>query len=763
MICSRKIISITALLFFSVLHVLWGVTVESILVESQNGIAVDKASVLSHVQIQLGDEITAEGIASDVRRLQGTGRFAFVNVSLQEGRDGAVLIYKVSPKWRLRNLKINGVRKFSKKKAKETLAISEGSLVDENDIASALVRLRAEYQKKYFPDVQMTYSFDKSPELGIADVTIDIEEEQKVKVKEIKFFGNTALPDWKLRKIMRQRKTHLFSWLTGAGAFDRDLLEKDVILLRDAYVEEGYLDVQIKAPTVYQRDDGRIRVEIEIDEGQAYQFRFAEISGNSIFSEEELRAAISIHAGETAKKSTLTTAQDRIERLYARKGYYGTRVQTRLQTAGHRATVDVDFNIQEGEKTTVRNVNITGNTRTKDGVIRRELSVYPGELLNVKSVKASEARIRNLRYFSTVNTRIQSTGESDEKDVLFEVEEQKTGQFVAGAGFSSIDSLIGFIELSQGNFDLFNWPTFTGGGQKLKLRMQLGTSRTDYELSFIEPWFLNRKLALNVNIYRHERRFLSDEYNQRNTGASVGLSKAISSFWRGSLSYGLEEVEVYDVDDTASDLIKLEEGKNIESSITASLTHDSRDKVFIPTRGNRTRYTAKYSGGPLGFDVDLYNLQIRSGQYFPLWFDHVFNLRGWYQVVEEHSGFPRVPIFDRLFVGGARTVRGFDFRDIGPRDEEGEAIGGKSSFYATAEYTIPLNQQMRFATFYDMGMVDAKAYSFSSEYFNTSAGVGMRFDIPGFPLQLDYSWPLRADEFNDRSSGRFSFLIGYTF
>ena len=244
-------------------------------------------------------------------------------------------------------------------------------------------------------------------------------------------------------------------------------------------------------------------------------------------------------------------------------------------------------------------------------------------------------------------------------------------------------------------------------------------------------------------------------------GASLSLSRPVTRFTRAKLAYQLEDIDVFDVSETASDLIKEEEGSNIQSSLKLSFTRDTRDSFYVAHRGNRSQLSTKVAGGPLGFDTDLYNVEFRSSQYIPMPFDHVLNLRGTVETVKEYGDSDRVPIFDRLFMGGARTVRGFDYRDIGPRDDTGEAVGGKSSVYGTAEYVVPVLDSFRLAGFYDFGAVNEEAWDFGLDAINSSYGFGVRLDLPGFPLQLDYSWPLEADEFNDRTGGRFSFLIGY--
>jgi outer membrane protein insertion porin family len=485
---------------------------------------------------------------------------------------------------------------------------------------------------------------------------------------------------------------------------------------------------------------------------------------------------VKLKRGDVASIEQIRQASQSVRDYYGSRGYIDTLVRYDLDAKPSRGVVDVRFDVQEGELAYIRDIRIRGNTRTQDKVIRRELAVVPGDIFNEVRVRISERRLWNLGFFSFVNSVPEPTAEQDQYDLTFEVEEQKTGQFIVGAGFSSVDDVVGFVELSQGNFDLFGWPHLTGGGQKLKLRSQFGTERTDVELSFVEPWLFNRKLSLGVDLYRHDSRFLSDDYDQRNTGGSVSLARALTRSIRGSLKYAFEEIEVYDLSDDASDRIREEEGSRTKSSMTLGLLRDTRDSVFVPTRGNRTSLSATLAGGPLGAETDLYELEARSSQYIPLWFGHVLNIKGWAAVVEEHGDADRVPIFDRLFLGGARTIRGFRYRDVGPRDTEGEPIGGRTAAYGTAEYSIPLGKTIRFATFYDVGMVWEEAYEMEGDY-NSSYGIGLRFDIPGFPLRLDYAWPLETDEYtiievgtgleqtktNDQPSGRFSFLLGYVF
>ena len=243
-----------------------------------------------------------------------------------------------------------------------------------------------------------------------------------------------------------------------------------------------------------------------------------------------------------------------------------------------------------------------------------------------------------------------------------------------------------------------------------------------------------------------------------------GLS-LLGGFDRLNYIYSLDAYNIYDVSTNASPLIQQEAGARLKSAFTLELVHDARDRPFVPTRGNRTSLSAQVAGGPLGGDTDIYGFQARSAQYIPVWFDHVLSLRGQLAFVDSYNGAERVPLFDRLFLGGPYSLRGYKFREVGPTDGEpnNEPIGGQSLFFVSAEYNIPIIEKIRIATFVDAGIVWSDPYVLSLQGLNSDFGLGIRFDFPGFPIQLDYAWPIHAEDYNNHPSGRFSFSIGYQY
>jgi outer membrane protein insertion porin family len=349
-----------------------------------------------------------------------------------------------------------------------------------------------------------------------------------------------------------------------------------------------------------------------------------------------------------------------------------------------------------------------------------------------------------------------------------------------------VDSLIGFVEMTQGNFDLFNWPTFTGAGQKLRLRLQVGLKRQDEVLSFVEPWFLDKKLSLGFDLFHHAANYLSTEYNEQSTGASLSLEKSFTEFLRGQIQYSIQYISI-SVDKSASPELQSQDGSYLRSSVSGTVTYDTRDSVFLTTHGTRTEMNAEVVGGGLAGDVDVYKLNLTSSVFFPLPNQQVFELLGAARVVDafgstEANGtnvietvvnsrgpvksverpVDPVPIFDRLFLGGANTLRGFAFRNVGPMDVNGQPVGGNTSVNGTAEYSYPIIEKVRGAFFFDVGNVYPNAYEITASDLKSDGGIGLRLNLPIGPLRLDYGYPIMTDKQTGRV-GKFQFSVGYQF
>jgi outer membrane protein insertion porin family len=451
-------------------------------------------------------------------------------------------------------------------------------------------------------------------------------------------------------------------------------------------------------------------------------------------------------------------------------------------------TMDLEFQIREGQKSYVEKVNIRGNEKTKDKVIRRELAIAPGEVFDSVRVKVSQQRLQGLQFFEKVDLRPEPTAPpmAGRKDLIVSVQEQNTGNLMLGAGFSSVDSLVAYVEVTQGNADLFNPPNFTGAGQKLRLFLQLGTERKDFEVAFVEPWFLDRKLTLGASLYKHELDFESpnDIFTETRTGLRLNLRRALwSDFLEGTVSYTLEDVGIelkppyhgdleapypYGTPRNTPQAILDQTGNHLYNRFGAILAYDTRNSSRLPNHGQRTAFEPEISIG----DTTYYKLELKTAWYFPgLFKGHVLEAVGRSGVAQSLSG-GDVPFYDRYYLGGLYSLRGFEFRNVSPRetpqfgDVPDEPIGGDTYWFVSVEYSLPIFESdtgpgVRFAMFYDAGGVYEKAFSFSGSNFDDDFGFGLHLNIPKLgPLRLEYGIPIHHDQYNG-SSGRFQFGVGW--
>lgn len=761
-----------------------GRVIKTLVVTNTGPGVMDDSFVRTHLASQEGKALSSRLVARDIRSLLGTGQFATVETTADERDGGLVLTYLVTTRLRLDGpVEIEGSDALRESTIREAFGLEPEDFFDDHRLAVGIEKIRSEYRDDHYPEVEVRPTVRVTdPVRGRARVKLTVKEGPRARVKDVIFAGSGRLGYGDLIGTMDPpRWWNPFSWFNRMRYNPEDL-ETARQEIRELYVAQGYLDAVVEPATVERCDDGRLNVRFAIREGCLYRIGTVGLDGITLFPELEFRPMIAmLTRGEVVSMATVDRTAQAIRDYYGSRGYIDTVVTpaqkpTRPAVPGGEGTLDLTFRVQEGALVSIRNIDIQGNSRTRDKVIRREIRVVPGEVFDEVRVRQSQQLLMNLGYFSDVRTLPMEVPRSpDWRDLLVEVEERQTGQFNVGVGFSSIDQVSGFMTIAQNNFDLTGWPYFTGAGQKLKLSASVSSTRQDYEISFEEPWFLDRRLAFGIELF--ERTVEYDDYDVERTGGSIGLRKALPGWLSGAnyvaLKYQLERVKVRDVSDTNTyyylepyDAVMTdrpysfeeEQKDSTESSLTLSLTHDTRDNPFLPSRGMRATLAGTVSGGPLAFDTDTYDLSFNGTQYVPLWFKHVLAFRVRAEVVEAFGDSADVPLSDRLFVGGARTVRGFEYRDVGPKvalletQEDGStaivdhrSVGGKTLALGGAEYTIPLVKMIRLAGFYDLGNVWEDSYSMDLTHLAASTGVGLRFDIPGFPIRIDRAWVINKD------------------
>ena len=535
--------------------------------------------------------------------------------------------------------------------------------------------------------MQLQVTTDESR--GTARAVYTINEGEKGAVRAIRFEGNTKFSDRMLRHQMKTKAKTFISFFDKSGRLDQAQLQQDLDSVREFYQNHGYIDVTI--PEVRQeRTESGVRLVVVVNEGAQYHVGKLVFQGQEVAKDAGLRALIKMKEGSIYTPKGLKDDTKAITDGYGAGGFVDVDILPQGTPAGP-GVVDLTYIITEGSRSFVERVNIAGNTRTKDKVLRREISILPGDVFNTVRVETSKNRLENLGYFEKVDTYPEDTGIPGRKDLLVQVQEKRTGALNFGAGFSTIESLLGFVELTQGNFDLLNYPTFTGGGQKFRARVQYGTQQQNYLLSLTEPYFLDRRLSLGGDIFYREASFLSSVYDQRNYGFAIDARKPLSPFASISLDYRLEEIDIFNV---AADRVPLDHGRAGQSAEERSQHHPALrhagQRLPHPPRPSRRLHATHRRRVPRRQHPDLW-LRPRGLAVFPLPLrHHPHPQRRSGSVIDNWGSGSRVPIFDRLFLGGANDLRGFNFRDVGPKDENGEPLGGGTLARFTVEVTFPI-------------------------------------------------------------------------
>ena len=720
---------------------------------------ISKERVAAQIRTKAGQPYSESVAEQDIRALYTTGAVQNVRIFAEPEGDGVRVIVVLQTRSYVHEVELVGASQISAKKLRKNIDLKINKPLNEEELEKGRQKIIDIYQAKGFTNVDVKFQVDTDEAHGTSRVVYTINEGAKGSISAIRFEGNTKFSDRVLRKQMKTKGRTLYSFLDKSGRLDETQLEQDINSVREWYQDHGYIDIEVKEIR-RDRNKGKMTVVVVLAEGAQYHVGKLTISGTKVATEQKVRALMKMKEGSVYSPKQIREDSKKIADGYGSGGYVDLQVTPQGVPAG-QSTIDVKYTIEEGNPSFVQRINIVGNTRTKDKVIRREVLIAPGDIFNSVRVETTKKRLDNLGYFSKVETYPEETGVTGRKDLIIQVEEKRTGSLNFGAGFSTIDNLVGFVEMSQGNFDLLNWPNFTGAGQKFRFRIQYGTSRKDVILSLTEPYFLDRRLSLGGHPFYNEADYYSSIYSQRNYGFSLEGRKPIGTFTAATLAYSLARTELFDISPSASSAFLLEAGSRTKSQITAGLVFDTRDNPFLSRRGTRVAFTPYVAGGFLGGETQIYGFSLEAAQFFHLWKDTILQFQGAIGTVDTWGDGGGIQIYDKLFLGGANDIRSFNFRDVSPRDITGEPLGGRSLARFTVEYTVPIIEKARAAIFYDTGFVNAPSWDFNTNHLVSDVGVGLRLDLPIGPIRIDYAIPLQKDVYG--GNGKFNFNVGYQF
>lgn len=708
---------------------------------------IDEIAVKSRITQRAGEPISQEKTNEDIKSIFKMGYFDDVRAEIEPFEGGIRLIYVVKEKPAVVKIELQGNKEFDDTNLKEKLTISTGAIADAVLIQDNANKLRAFYEEEGYwlsriVPVVKTINPDE------VSLTYQIEEGPKIKIKKILTEGNKAIASSKIKGVMETKEWWLFSFISSSGYYKKDRMESDIEKIRDLYFNNGFIKVVVGEPRIQLSDDKKgMFISIPISEGDQYKIASIDISGNKAFDGNSIRGRISMMPDTPFSKANLRKDIFSISELYSENGYALITVTPDLIPDESKKLVRINLKIDEGERYRIGRIEIAGNTKTRDKVIRREVRLDEGDLFNSALIKRSYERINNLNFFETVELIPKPKPEEKLVDLDIKVKERPTGFFSVGGGYSSVEKFIAMVELTQGN--LF------GKGQFVKLRAELGGRTTYYDISFRDPWFMDKPVSFSTNIYKITKEYI--DYDKEATGFGISLGKRFSEYWWTDIAYNFEKANISNVASDASNIIKDQEGKSTTSSITPSLVRDSRDNYLDTSRGSRNSIYVTYAG--LGGSNNFLKSEVDSAWYFPIG-STTLMLRGRYGYATG-VGDKKLPLYERFYVGGIYTVRGLGFGEAGPKDNEsGDYVGGTNQLIFNIDYTFPLISEIRLKglVFTDIG---SAFYAFKEMNLRYTAGLGVRWISPFGPIRLE--WGYNLDKKEGEQPSRFEFAFGTFF
>ncbi len=732
-------------------------------IDIQGNKSIGIATILTKIKTRVGQEYRQNIISDDLKRLYNTGYFSDVTVDRQPQDDGLKVIIKVIEKPIVEEITFSKIRYFNKKVLLSKIKTQVGKFLDKKSLNDDVNTIKEMYTKKGLTQAEVEVETLVDEATNKVSLHVIVREGYRIKIKKINILGNAAYQDKRVIKAMKSRN----AWLFNSGYLKEDVLTEDIDRVQAFYEKNGYIDAKASYK-VEQLRHGLVNVDVTVDEGKRYYVGNILIRGNAVLAGTEIQNAMKdMHKGKIFSKIKLADDVANVKSLYFDRGYLFAKVDeaTSLNADGQ---VDLTFDVQEGGIAYINQIKVQGNTQTRDIVVRRELRMYPGDQFDGVKLRRSKERLSNLGYFEDVSFDIEDTNQEDQKDLVVDVKEAKTGSFSFGGGYSTVDQMVGFVEVEQKNFDFSNWPTFTGGGQRISARAEVGSSKNNMMLSFTEPWLFDYPVSGGFDIYRMQHSREHDTgyaYDQVRTGGKLRFGKELSEYVSTAGYYRLESVDISDMETNVSADLLAEAGKSTLSVVGTSVTNDHRDSTITPTKGWIGTVSADLAGGIVAGDKDFYRLETNGSYYVPFKFSSVLEFSGRAGIVDAYGSSNKVPIFERYFVGGARSIRGYDERGIGPIDvNTGDPIGGESLLVGTMEYTIPLIDVIKFATFYDIGNVWAQYNDIGFSKLYSGAGIGLRIKTPIGPMNLDYGIPLDKEPGETtKKSGKFYFSVSRGF
>jgi outer membrane protein insertion porin family len=712
---------------------------------------IEADAILRLVKSQVGSVYQPANLSKDLKAIFAMGYFDDLRVEADSGPEGKIITFHVKEKATIRRIRVTGNNHFDEEKIKENLTISTGSIVNIFKIRNNIEQIEALYKEDNYYKARVDYEI-MPIENNQADLEFKIDEGPKLYITNIVFEGNRAFTAKKLKKEMSTSEKGFFYWLSSSGDLDRATLDQDIAKLNAFYHNSGYIRARVGDPQVDVLDEG-IQITIKIEEGPQFMVGKVDVAGDLIKPKEELLQLLSIGKESHYNREKLQQDVIALTDVYGDKGYAHADVVPQIKENVDNQTVDIIYRIEKKQLVYFEDIVITGNTNTRDKVIRREMRVYEQALFSGKALKRSIRNLYRLDYFEDIKVNTLKGSADDKMDLTIDVKEKSTGVFSFGAGFSSEENVFLVGAISQRNF--------LGRGQTLQFNGTIGGSTTRYSLSFTEPWLFDTPLSATIDAYNQQKDY--EDYDLNSLGGGLRFSYPIFDYTRVYWGYNYDQSKVDSITDEAADTIKELEGVNITSSVKLGMGYDSRDRTFNATEGSKHSISYEYAG--LGGDIGFNKYILESGWYIPLFKGFVGFVHGKAGFVRENSDDKLLPDYEKFYLGGINSLRGYGYRGVYLTEinKEGEEtkVGGESMVQFNIELIVPLYTEMGLVgvVFYDRGNVYADEIEWDD--MRASYGYGIRWLSPLAPIRLEYGIVLDPREGDE--TGRWEFTLGGSF
>jgi outer membrane protein insertion porin family len=720
------------------------ITIKEVAVEGNR--RVQEAVILGRVQSKLGGAFNPGLLSDDLRSIFGLGFFDDVRIRVEDFEGGVKIVFVVSERPFVRDVDFTGNKKLSTSTLQEKIDLKLGSVYNPVDVQKAREKLKEHYEEEGYFEAQITPEVEKFAD-GDVRVVFSINEGRRITIERIVFRGNKGLTDRQIKKAMVVQEREYFIL---RGTVQRQKLEEDIERIIALYNDHGYIQARIESHDIaIDREKARVTITINIVEGPQYHVDKVLLTGVTLLPESEVLRQLKFKSGDVFSRSDLRESVNGIADLYSTIGRASADINPRTEQVPAAAKVNVILDIIEGPVVYVERINISGNLRSEDKILRREIPMVEGDMFTLQKLQRARQRLINLNFFDMVSVATAPGSDKTKIIVNVDVKEKPTGLFSIGGGYSSADSFVGTIDLSQNNF--------LGKGYQAAVRIRAGALTQSGVISFTNPWLFDQPLSAGFDIFSTTRQYT--DYTYSSTGASPRLSHPFAEYWRWIAGYRISRDNIGHISDgiVSPDLLE-QKGTTVTSMISASISRDSRDNFQAPSRGGQTVFAIDFAG--LGGDSKFMRTVASTSYFKPIWFGHILSGRieggyifGWSD--------KEVPIFERFYLGGPNTLRGWKFRQVTPIDSTGFGTGGDTQVLANAEYLIPLPFGLRLAGFFDVGNVWAKGVTPSLNDLRSDAGGGVRWLSPFGPLRLDYG--VKLDRRKGEDFGAFQFSVGSAF